>query len=63
MPPEARLAYAQSTRAVKQLLDRHGPDRMGALLRAIGEGLPLADAFREAFGEAFDDVDAPASSR
>ncbi len=63
MPPEARLAYAQSTRAVKQLLDRHGPDRMGALLRAIGEGLPLAEAFREAFGEAFDDVDAPASSR
>jgi hypothetical protein len=63
MPPEARLAYAQSTRAVQQLLDRHGPDRVGALLRAMGEGLPLASAFHEAFGEPFDDVDATASSR
>jgi len=63
MPPEARLAYAQSTRAVKQLIDRHGPGRMGALLRTMGEGLPLAEAFQEAFGEAFDDVGAPASIR
>jgi hypothetical protein len=58
MPPEARLAYAQSTRAVKQLLDRHGPERIGALLRAIGAGLPLADAFKDALGETFDGPDA-----
>jgi hypothetical protein len=36
---------------------------VGALLRAMGEGLPLASAYQEAFGEAFDDADAPASSR
>jgi tetratricopeptide (TPR) repeat protein len=63
MPPEARLAYAQSTRVVKQLLDRHGPDRVGALLRAMGDGLPLASAFQAAFGEAFDDIDTPAAGR
>ena len=63
MPPDARLAYAQSTRAVQQLLDRHGPDRMGALLRAMGEGLPLAVAFQDAFGETFDEIDAPAPAR
>lgn len=61
MPAEARLAYAQSTRAVQQLLDRHGAGRVGALLRAMGDGLRLADAFREALGEAFDGLDAPAS--
>jgi tetratricopeptide (TPR) repeat protein len=62
MPPDARAAYAQSTRAVKQLLDRHGTERIGALLRAIGEGLPLADAFQDALGETYEQqLDAPAT--
>jgi hypothetical protein len=36
---------------------------VGALLRAMGDGLPLASAFQAAFGEAFDDIDTPAAGR
>ncbi len=62
LPPEARLAYAQSTRAVRHLLDRVGTNGMGALLKAIGEGRPFADAFRDTMGETFDSFGAPGAS-
>jgi tetratricopeptide (TPR) repeat protein len=44
---EARVAYAESADAVRQLLDQAGPAAIVALLQDIAQGRPLAAAFAE----------------
>jgi hypothetical protein len=44
---QARVAYAESAAAVRQLLDQAGPAAMVALLQDIAAGRPFAAAFAE----------------
>ncbi len=46
---EARLCYVQSKAMVEDLLHRHGPLRMRAFLRALGQGAEAAAAFESGF--------------
>jgi hypothetical protein len=43
------IAYAQSYLAVNALVDRHGPQRLRALLEDIGSGVSFESAYRETF--------------
>lgn len=52
---EAKPAYAQSAIAVKSLLDRHGAAGVMGLLRAIGAGVPFAEAFHQALSASFEE--------
>lgn len=52
---EAKPAYAQSALAVQSLLDRHGAVGVMGLLRAIGGGVPFADAFQQALSLSFEE--------
>jgi hypothetical protein len=52
---QARVGYAQSTLAVKGLLDRHGTAAVTSLLHAIGRGVPFAEAFRQTLSTTFED--------
>jgi hypothetical protein len=58
---EAKPAYAQSAIAVKTLIDRHGVVGVMGLLRAIGGGLPFAEAFQQALAVPFEEFAASAS--
>jgi hypothetical protein len=55
-----QMAYGQSALLVQLLLDRHGPDSVPSVFRAIGRGATPTEAFGEVFGsfgplgEAFD---------
>ena len=44
---DAFLAYAQSTVAVKRLLDLRGPQAIVALLQKMGEGASFEAAFQQ----------------
>ena len=58
---EAKPAYAQSAIAVKSLLDRHGAAGVMGLLRAIGGGVPFAEAFHQALSVSFEEFAASAA--
>ena len=46
-PEDAALAYAQSARAVKRLLDLRGAPAVTMLLQALGRGTPFEAAFQQ----------------
>jgi tetratricopeptide (TPR) repeat protein len=49
----AALAYAESDRAVWQLIDRHGMAKLRKLLTTLAEKPSFDEAYREVFGESF----------
>jgi hypothetical protein len=59
--PEAALAYAQSTRAVKRLLDLRGAPAVVSLLRALGRGLSFERAFQQSIFVRYEDFVATVS--
>lgn len=48
-PQDVEVAYAQSAEFANFLYARHGPERFGALIELVGEGV----VFEQAFGRAF----------
>jgi len=44
-PAAARLVYAESALAARDLLDQAGPSPLVALLTDLGNNVPFADAF------------------
>jgi hypothetical protein len=56
-PTEVDLAYAEGFSVVTFIIDRYGPEKMGALIDAYREGLSHDDAARAALGVDLDELD------
>ena len=52
---DADNAYALSARAVRRLLEQHGPAPIVAMLQDLARGTPFARAFQERLGVQYDD--------
>lgn len=57
-PLRARLAYAQSADLVAFVRNEYGEDSLKVLIREMAAGRPVRAAFREATGQALEQVDA-----
>jgi hypothetical protein len=55
-PEDVRLFYAQSWSVVTHMMSVHGEARMSALLEAIDDGEPVADAVQTAYGLTLDEL-------
>ena len=55
-PEDVRLFYAQSWSIVTHMMSVHGEARMSALLEAINDGRPIADAVLAVYGLTLDEL-------
>ena len=56
-PQDVRLFYAQSWSLVTYMMDKYGPEPMGALLAAVNEGGRVQEAVRAVYGRTMDELD------
>ena len=56
-PADVAIFYAQSWSIAKHMIDVHGPERVGSLVRGLDEGLPIDAALQSAYGFGLEELE------